>query len=136
MKAIARRDPKAKFIHRVEIHDHHLIVDEPDQKGGDDEGPAPLDLLAASLAACTAITIEMYADRKDWDVRPIEVQCEYDLPERGEPTHFKLTLRLPSSCGEDRLERLRAIAAKCPVHRILEGEVTFEDHVELIGSRA
>lgn len=131
MKAIARRDPKATFTHRVEIRDHVLVIDEPDEKGGDDEGPSPLELLAASLASCTAITIEMYAARKEWDVRPIEVECEYELPERGEATHFRLTLRLPKSCNEEQRKLMRVIAAKCPIHRILDGEVTFEEHLEL-----
>jgi putative redox protein len=136
MKALARRDPKATFTHRVEIRDHHLVVDEPDEKGGDDEGATPMELFAASLASCTAITVEMYAKRKGWDVGPLEVECEYELPEPGHPTNFKLTLRLPGGCSEEQLERLRAIAAKCPIHRILEGEVTFEEHLEAADSAA
>jgi putative redox protein len=76
--------------------------------------------------------MEMYAKRKGWDVGPVEVEVDYTPAERGCPTRFKLALRLPSGCTEEQVERLQVIAAKCPVHRTLEGEVMFEDRIELI----
>jgi len=132
MKASARRTARTGFTHRVEIRGHRLTADEPAEHGGEDEGPSPLELLAASLAACTAITIEMYAERKGWDIGEVEVSCEYSEPERGQPTRFHLVLRLPDRCTPEQVERLRVIAAKCPVHRTLEGPVDFEDRVELV----
>lgn len=132
MKATARRTSNTAFIHRIDVRQHQLLADEPTEHGGDDEGPSPQELLAASLASCTAVTIEMYAKRKGWDLGPVEVQCEYAPAERGCPTKFKLALRLPSGCDEEQIERLRVIAAKCPVHRTLDGEVMFEDRVELV----
>jgi putative redox protein len=132
MKATARRSTTSTFTHRVDIRQHQLIADEPTEHGGDDEGPSPQELLAASLASCTAITIEMYAKRKGWDLGPVEVQAEYTPAERGCPTKFKLSMRLPNGCSEEQIERLQAIAAKCPVHRTLDGEVMFEDHIELV----
>ena len=131
MKATARRSESGSFIHSVDIRSHHLTVDETPDHDGDDEGPNPQELLAASLASCTAITMEMYAKRKGWDIGPVEVECEYTPADRGCPTAFKLTLRLPSECSEEQVEKLRVIAAKCPVHRTLEGEVMFEERVEL-----
>ena len=65
----------------------------------------------------------MYAKRKGWDIGQVEVQCEYTPAERGCPTNFKTTLRLPADCTEEQAERLQIIAAKCPVHRTLDGEV-------------
>ena len=94
-------------------------------------GPSPQELLAASLAACTAITMEMYAKRKGWVVDGLEVVCDYTPAERGCPTKFELVMRMPASLSEEQTERLRVIAAKCPVHRTLEGEVAFEERVEL-----
>ncbi len=134
MKATARRSKATGLAHRVNIRHHHLVADEPPHNGGDDEGPCPQELLAASLASCTAITMEMYAERKGWDIGQAEVECEYTPPERGRPTSFKLELRFPSSLDAEQIERLSVIAAKCPVHRTLEGEVTFEQHVELTES--
>jgi putative redox protein len=136
MRAIARRAGADPYTHQVEIRQHRVTADEPAEQGGRDEGPTPQELLAGSLAACTAITLEMYAQRKGWDVRQAEVECRYEQPERGAPTRFELVLRLPSDLTEDQRERLRAIAAKCPVHRVLEGEVAFYDRVEVISTPA
>ena len=130
MRATARRTNR--FVHRVDVRQHQLTADEPTDHGGDDEGPSPQELLAASLASCTAITIEMYAHRKGWDIGPVEVECEYTPAERGCPTKFRLEFRFPNGCTEEQIERLRVIAAKCPVHRTLEGEVFFEDHIQLV----
>jgi len=135
MKATARRT-STTFTHSVDIRTHNLVIDEPPEHDGDDEGPSPQELLAASLASCTAITMEMYAKRKGWDLGPIEVQVDYAPAERGCPTKFKLDLRLPKGCTEEQRERLQVIAAKCPVHRTLEGEVMFEDTVTLIDGQA
>jgi putative redox protein len=136
MKAIARRTAPTTFTHRVDIRQHQLTADEPADQGGDDAGPSPQELLAASLASCTAITIEMYAQHKGWDIGPVEVQCEYSPAERGCPTAFALVLRLPSECSAERVERLRIIAAKCPVHRTLDGEVVFDERIELVSAAA
>ena len=116
----------------VKIRDHQLTVDEPLDQGGEDTGPSPLELLAASLASCTAITMEMYAQRKGWDVGGVEVTCDYTPAERGCPTRFNLVMRFPEGLGEDQVERLRIIAAKCPVHRTLDGEVMFDERVERV----
>jgi putative redox protein len=131
MKATAHRTTNT-YTHRIDIRQHHLTADEPGEQGGDDRGPNPQELLAASLASCTAITIEMYAQRKGWDLGPVEVEVEYDAAEPGSPTRFSLKLRLPSDLTEEQIERLRVIATKCPVHRTLEGDVSFEDRIELI----
>ncbi len=129
MRAVARQT--RKYTHDIEVRDHHLVADEPADVGGDDHGPSPQELLAASLASCTAITIEMYAQRKGWNVDGLEVDCDYTPAERGSPTRFELVMRMPAHLSDEQAERLRVIAAKCPVHRTLEGEVLFEERVEL-----
>jgi putative redox protein len=116
----------------VKIRDHNLTIDEPTDKGGEDTGPSPQELLAASLASCTAITMEMYAQRKGWDLGGVEVEAQYTPAERGCPTKFSLTLRLPSGLTHEQVERLRVIAAKCPVHRTLDGEVMFDERVQRV----
>ncbi|MCW3033529.1 MAG: putative redox protein [Solirubrobacteraceae bacterium] len=131
MKATARRDGTG-LRHTVQVRDHQLIVDELVTKGGDDAGPDPLELLAVSLASCTAITVEMYAARKGWDVGHLEVDVEYSPAERGCPTKFQLVMRFPEGLPEDQVERLRVIAAKCPVHRALDGEVMFQERIERV----
>ena len=122
----------AGFRHIVKVRQHRLNCDEPQEKGGDDAGPSPQELLAASLASCTAVTIEMYAARKGWELRDVEVACDYVPGERGCPTKFTLTLRLPSDLSDEQVARLKVIATKCPVHRTLDGEVMFDERVERI----
>jgi putative redox protein len=129
MRAVARQ--RAKLTHDVKAGDHSLTVDEPVEVGGDDLGPSPQELLAAALAACTAVTMEMYASRKGWDVSGLAVECRYAPAERGCPTKFELVFKLPAHLDEEQIERLQVIAAKCPVHRTLEGEVMFDERVEL-----
>ena len=129
MRATARQLENLR--HDVRVRSHTITADEPRDSGGEDSGPSPQELLAASLASCTAITVEMYAKRKGWDIAGLAVDCEYTPAERGCPTKFAMVLRLPAHLTEEQAERLQVIAAKCPVHRTLEGEVAFEERVEL-----
>ncbi len=129
MRASARQ--REKLTHDVKAGNHHLTVDEPVESGGEDLGPSPQELLAAALASCTAVTIEMYAQRKGWDASGLAVDVRYTPAERGCPTRFDLVLKMPPHLDEEQIEKLRVIAAKCPVHRTLEGEVAFDERVEL-----
>ena len=131
MRAIARRNG-GKLRQEIQIRTHSLIADEPADSGGDDEGPSPQELLAASLASCTAVTMEMYAQRKGWNLGYVEVAVEYSTAERGCMTKFELVLRLPDDLPDEHAERLRVIAAKCPVHRALEGDVMFQERIERV----
>jgi putative redox protein len=130
MRAIARRNG-GKLRQDLEIRTHNLIADEPADMGGEDDGPSPQELLAASLASCTAVTMEMYAQRKGWDIGEVIVDVDYEPAQRGSPTKFEMVVKLPKELPEDQREKLMQIAAKCPVHRTLEGEVMFEERLEL-----
>ena len=132
MKATARREDN--YRHKITVRSHQISADEPEDQGGEDTAPSPQELLAASLASCTAVTMEMYAKRKGWDIGGIEVEARYAPAERGAPTKFDLVLRFPESLSEEQVERLQVIAAKCPVHRTLDGEVMFEEHVERLAA--
>ena len=129
MKATARR--VGTYRHEIAIRSHEVAADEPAEHGGGDTAPSPQELLAASLASCTAITMEMYAQRKGWELPDIEVEVDYQPAERGCPTRFELVMKLPAGLPDEQVERLTTIAAKCPVHRTLEGEVMFDERVEL-----
>ena len=133
MKVVARR--LQGFAHEIDIEGGHtIVVDEPADVGGTDTGPSPGRLLAASLASCTAVTMEMYAERKGWERRRGRGR------RRRAPT--TATSRPPSRspCGcrpgssEEQRERLLVVASKCPVHRALTGEttVTISDRVEVL----
>ena len=92
MRAVARQ--REKYTHDLKVRKHRLTADEPEDSGGDDMGPSPQELLAASLASCTAITIEMYANRKKWNIDGLEVDVDYTPAERGCATNFKLVMRI------------------------------------------
>jgi len=132
VRVVARR--LDGFAHEVDLAGgHELIVDEPAATGGGDSGPRPTQLLAASLASCTAITVEMYAARKGWDVGPLEVtvDMEYEGPV---PSAFAVTLALPGELDDEQRQRLLTIAGQCPVHKVLVGAaaVTVSDRLEAL----
>ena len=131
MRATARRED-GKLRQSIQIRDHKIEADEPKELGGEDAGPSPQELLAASLAGCTAITMEMYAQRTGWDIGEVTVEVGYEPAQRGSPTRFSMTVNFPKELPEDQRERLMQIGAKCPVHRVLEGEVMFEESAEVV----
>jgi putative redox protein len=131
MRATSRRDG-GKLRQAVEIREHTVGADEPKKQGGDDSAPSPQELLAAALASCTAITMEMYAERKGWELGDVTVDVDYEPAQRGSPTRFTMVVNFPKELPEDQRERLMQIGAKCPVHRVLEGEVMFEESVEVV----
>jgi putative redox protein len=130
LRAVARRSHG--FTTDVEVDGHRIVVDEPEDAGGNNEGPSPTRLLTASLAACTAITVTMYAERKGWDIGDIEVTADWTSSERGEPARFETQIKLPRGLPDEHVERLKVIAGKCPVHRALVGDVEITDHIELV----
>jgi putative redox protein len=124
---------RSGYEHEVEMREHRLIVDEPEDKGGTDQGPAPSELLAASLGSCTAITIEMYADRKEWGLGTLEVAVDYTQPTVDNPPTFDVTITLGAELSEETRDRLLTIAGKCPVHKALMSQnVVIHDSLEFI----
>jgi putative redox protein len=110
------------YAHDVELDGgHDLRLDEPAEQGGTDTGPRPTQLLGASLAGCIAITVEMYADRKGWDVGELEVDVEMGY-EGPVPNSFEVGVKLPGHLDDEQRRRLLVIATKCPVHKVLAGE--------------
>ena len=129
--AVARR--RNGYLHDIEIRQHRLISDEPQDDGGTDQGPTPTELLAASLASCTAITLEMYADRKEWGLGTVEVAVDYQEPTHEDPATFDVRIRLGAELTDENRDRLQVIAGKCPVHRTLKAQdVRINDSLEFI----
>jgi putative redox protein len=132
VKVVARR--REGYAHDVEIEGGHTVrIDEPSASGGTDTGPSPTRLVAASLASCTAITMEMYAARKGWDLGNVEVDVEVEYRDAS-PVSFAVTLRLPGGLSDEQRERLLVVAGKCPVHKLIAGEteVTIADKIETL----
>lgn len=104
---------------------HQWLGDEPLASGGGNQGPTPHQLLLSSLGACTAITLRMYAARKGWSLTGVEVQLEFNPDgapaQGGNDIRRRITLRGNLTSGER--ERLLDIANRCPIHKVLTGEV-------------
>lgn len=93
--------------------------------------PTPEELLAASLASCTATTMELYAKRKGWQVGEVEVDVECTPAQRGSPTRCAIVVRVPDHLSPERRERLMQVGATSRMHRALEGEIAFDEKLEL-----
>jgi len=127
MTATARRVGDS-LKHEVDVNGRHTIItDEPERLGGSDEGPAPHELLAATLAACIATMIAMYAQNRSWHLGETTVEVDYD-PD-SVPRRVAVQIHLPDELTGDQRRRLERVAETCPVRRALEAGFAFEEHV-------
>lgn len=115
---------EGKLQHVVEAGWHRLLVDEPEQLGGEDTGFTPHDLLAAALGACTALTLTLYAQRKQWDLEDIDVRVEHE--QRDGVFLLRRRIQYFGQLDAEQQARLTEIANKCPVHRTLSGQIRIE----------
>ncbi|MBS1682180.1 MAG: OsmC family protein [Bacteroidetes bacterium] len=118
-----------KENYRVEIKTpsgNVVVSDEPIDKGGKNLGPSPNELLAASLAACTSITVRMYADRKGWELQTLDTDVEIERDEAAKKTIITRKIKLTGNLTEEQRTRILAIANACPVHKILTGPIVID----------
>lgn len=122
------RKGQGKLQHLIEIGPHTLLTDEAATLGGEDTGPNPHDLLAASLGACTALTVTLYARRKQWDLRDVQVRVEHGDADQG----YLLTrhMRYIGDLDAAQRTRLTEIANKCPIHKLLSGNISIQTREE------
>jgi putative redox protein len=114
---------KNKFTTELRSRTHTLLADVGEDLGGDDLGITPHEVLEASLAACTSITVQMYAARKAWPLESCDVLVSISS-ETKEGTVLDAKVHLVgASLSEEQKQRLLEIAAKCPVHKILTGPI-------------
>jgi putative redox protein len=126
------RDRTGKMRHIVAVRDHRFPVDELAAAGGEDSGPSPHDLYDAALAACKALTVLWYANRKQIPVEDIEVTVERDDADERKGTYrLRATLALGGPLTDAQRDELLNVAGKCPVHRLMT-QVTTEISTELV----
>jgi len=121
---IARPTGKGRFQAEIAVRGGTIIADEPVEAGGGGTGPTPYELLAAALAACTAMTLKLYAERKGWALPPFSVAAVHSIVPAGAdgaPPRdlFIRQIAFEGPLGPEEEEKLLAIADKCPVHRTL-----------------
>jgi putative redox protein len=114
------------YATRLETPDHTWTVDEPADVGGGNAGPRPGDLLAASLAACTAITLRMYVNRKGWPVDDISVEATVERDVEANQTTFRCRVSATGDLTDEQRARLLHIANACPVHKMLINPIRVE----------
>jgi putative redox protein len=119
----------ASTAYRAEIRNgrHELTADEPLNLGGGDTGPTPDELLEAALASCTAITLRMYANRKEWPVTGINVAVT--LERKDGKTLFTRNIQIEGAIAQDQKERLLQIAKACPVSKTLSGPIEISTQI-------
>jgi len=134
MQISVTRDRTGKMRHIVKVRQHMLAVDEGPANGGEDSGPTPHDLYDAALAACKALTVLWYANRKQLPVEDIEVTVDRDDSEERNGTYRLLTtLAVTGALTEPQRQELLNVAGKCPVHKLMT-QVTTEVRTELVPS--
>lgn len=124
------------FTTSIQTTKHSFIADEPTSIGGDDFGPSPYDFLSAGLAACTVMTLKLYAERKQWDLQEVYAYITYskkhsddlmlDVEKPTRIDHLSKKLTLIGNLDDAQKQRLKEIASKCPVHKTLQNQVIIE----------
>ncbi len=123
VKVLARIGTE-KYYTEVTAGKNIIITDEPLDKGGQDKGFNPFELLASSLATCSAATLRMYIDRKGWSVPEIDVEVEMENYPQTKNTIFTRKISYGLAILEaEQLARLHHIADACPVHKMLQGNI-------------
>jgi putative redox protein len=128
----------------INIRHHTVIADEPEDSGGTDSGPTPMEIMLGTVGACVVVTTEAYARRKGWPLEGVSVDLEMErIPRENYPAYTGDAAFIHEICEhihfegpltEEQLARLKEIAGKCPVHRVLENPVFFVS--ELVGEPA
>lgn len=117
---VARPNGKGRFQAEIRLRGGSVVADEPAEVGGDGVGPTPYELLSAGLAACTAMTLRLYAERKGWDIGGYEVEVAHSLVPGNPPRdRFTREIIFEAAPDEERRARLLEIADRCPVHQTL-----------------
>ncbi|MEA3020955.1 MAG: putative redox protein [Actinomycetota bacterium] len=119
----------------LEVGAHQLVADEPAGGGGGDLGPSPFGLLLSGLAACTAMTLRMYAEHKGWELASIEVDVRYDIDGDGQSA-IERTITVPADLPLEQRDRLADIAERTPVTKAVRGGTPINTTVETSSSTA
>lgn len=124
------------FAQEISIGPHRLVADEPKDMGGTDEGPTPYDLLLAGLGACTSMTVQMYAQRKDWPLQGVTTRLQHSRihatdcaeceTQEGRIDRIELDIEFAGPLSDEQRSKLLEIARKCPVHRTLTSEMDIK----------
>ncbi len=130
----------------VEIRNgrHVWLADEPPELNGTDKGPNPYEMLLGSLAACTAITLSFYSQRKGWPLESVSVKYEYEKVHADDCTEcdedalgwldgVRSEIFVEGTFDDEQRKRLAEVAKRCPVHKTLDNGITFISEEVTVG---
>ena len=126
MTTITARIERSSYETHLSTDSQVIVVDEPTEAGGQDRGMPPGELLAGSLAACTVITLRMYADRKEWPLDSVVAHVDYTYDPAAKRSLFTMQLILNGDLSNEQRARLLEMADRCPIHRTLQNPIDFE----------
>ncbi|MGD9046181.1 MAG: alpha/beta fold hydrolase [Desulfobacterales bacterium] len=137
---VVTRIGRSRYATDIMAEGHSLVADEPISAGGTGMGPGPYDYLMAGLGACTAITLRMYSDRKQWPLDGATVRldhqkidaadCEDCETKEGKLDQIEREIELSGPLDEQQKQRLMQIADRCPVHRTLHSEIIVKSKLK------
>jgi putative redox protein len=119
----AAKQAEARYSVNIRAGHHDLVADEPLSAGGGDKGPSPFGLVLAGLAACTAITLRMYAERKNWPLSGLGIELQYFREDRS--FRIERVLHVEGNLDVEQRARLADIAERTPVTLALKAGATI-----------
>jgi len=128
-QVVVSSQPGKGYQHQVKAGKHSFIADMPEATGGTEIGPDPHELLLSALGACTAMTLEVFAGRRGWDLKAVSVKLVEETIENAEGkkiSRITRNIEVEGDLDQEKLDSLKAIADKCPIHKLLTGEKQIE----------
>ena len=119
---------RENFVAEIVAGTHQIVADIPSKFGGTDLGPRPHELLEAALTACTIITVQMYATRKEWPLVSTNVKVSID--KEGPESHITRELSFFGDLSSEQKDRLLDIANKCPIHKLLTSRISITTNLK------
>lgn len=137
-EVVVKADASKGYKQEIKAGSHSFISDAPSSVGGKDSGPEPHELLLGALGACTSITLQMFAQRKEWELKDVVVHVKEEVVDApaggGKISLITRTIKLDGNLTDEQIEHLKGIADKCPIHKLLTGrkqivtDVTLSQH--------
>lgn len=120
---------KTNFYTEIVAGENKIITDEPVSLGGQNKGFNPLEVLASSLASCTAATLKIFMDRKEWEVESIEIDVDIENNATERQAVFTRKIHFNGNLDEKQIERLHKVAESCPIHKLLTNQIEIQTEI-------
>lgn len=115
----------------IQANNHIIMADEPESVGGQNLGLTPTELLESSLASCSAMTIRMYANRKEWDLQQVIVHVGFKRNITTQTVTFKKEIELIGNLDDQQRQKLLDMGSKCPIEKMITGEIKVESILKI-----